>query len=695
MERSLCIDSERLSLDEFLQVALGSFLSTWDKAYDKVIEYAELIVTFAKFLRTPSRDSCEADIAIDEQLDWLNDNLFSMLEGSAQLLIRSQGAEREMYLRLVRMGHRRAIALLDQSDSMFGLSQHDRLLFALKSTKARVAYFRRVASGLVEELGLKSDKVCIVYRIRDDRYTSFEEAESVNRRTGDSPPIEDGFVYATAIPLPDGPSKRTVTGELKSNLAHQRWAYVNEASQLGTIHQHFENVLPGQKVDGNSERCSIDKNAHLNPVNLPDLDSDGEDDNEGLFDAFTTEEEAQKEQEMLSTFGNRAPYATWLFKLFLGFPGYCAMYVAPEVLDRSKLRTSAIRSAVAVDDLRWAMSARLLSRETLLGYLKDLESATGVLQPNKRHRSLSSLRSVVKTYSQLPHCTIALKAAYRPLTSLRWHQSRHRFGNEAQPDINREQMFALLVTMETGEINPEPDHFKPVMAMASGDFIYVSGPLISDPSRPTNESAGTIHGVRGNLGKPGIGLLVPPAKPMVKEPKEMNWRVINHVRFDGQLIDSFSETSLHLSLTNFCLPVDTGNRGNQDAELLFLEAAVSVHDKGVWIADLKLPEVLDSCEHLASNKDHACGHKTEESKAPLDAIAVDSWSEFLDPPTTSIVLRAHGNWLARLSAASIGLQLGGRRILVVPDDEPLCWRCVEVTVGSQEIRSRVPCTIIC
>ncbi|KAF2173320.1 hypothetical protein M409DRAFT_62854 [Zasmidium cellare ATCC 36951] len=51
VQRTLSDDSERLTFDEYLAVALGSFLTNWDDPAQNIQEYSEVIITFVEYLR--------------------------------------------------------------------------------------------------------------------------------------------------------------------------------------------------------------------------------------------------------------------------------------------------------------------------------------------------------------------------------------------------------------------------------------------------------------------------------------------------------------------------------------------------------------------------------------------------------------------------------------------------------------------
>ena len=100
---------------------------------------------------------------------------------------------------------------------------------------------------------------------------------------------------------------------------------------------------------------------------------------------------------------------------------------------------------------------------------------------------------------------------------------------------------------DSGLYDSDPDELDNVMAMSSGDSIYASVALLNDPSE--NSHSQDIARIRGNIGQPGIAYLVPPRDPLIKKAAINEWPNISRENFDGQIKDSFHNTSLHLAFT--------------------------------------------------------------------------------------------------------------------------------------------------
>jgi len=85
-------------------------------------------------------------------------------------------------------------------------------------------------------------------------------------------------------------------------------------------------------------------------------------------------------------------------------------------------------------------------------------------------------------------------------------------------------------------------------------------------------------------------MLVPPQPPIIRAEDPNNWRFVNHHLFDGKAQGSFPHTSLHLSFTQYRVPVSIANDA-VDPDTTMLETLVQVYDRDKWLADLR---ILDS-----------------------------------------------------------------------------------------------------
>ncbi|KAK7699889.1 hypothetical protein SLS64_011320 [Diaporthe eres] len=168
-----------------------------------------------------------------------------------------------------------------------------------------------------------------------------------------------------------------------------------------------------------------------------------------------------------------------------------------------------------------------------------------------------------------------------------------------------------------------------------------------------------------------MAFLVPQKEPEISSYDHSDeWYRCEHKQFDGVMEDHFTSTSLHLSFSQASQAVNIEFSGGRDVEAYFLETLISVYDKEVWIAELDILEAMKSeglVRKLLQPNPCTCSAAGEYS-----LIAVDSYAEMLIPPRNWGVIRAEGNWQARLAAASICLAAGYK---VVLKPKETCWVC--------------------
>lgn len=255
--------------------------------------------------------------------------------------------------------------------------------------------------------------------------------------------------------------------------------------------------------------------------------------------------------------------------------------------------------------------------------------------------------------------------------------------------LSRMQSFACMIMLESGNLNLSPDQFRNVMAMSAGDSIFVASGLLCDPSeRPEN---GEIQRIMGNIGRPGIALLVPPIAPEIQKPNLDNWNLINHAKFDGNLHDCFQDTSLHLSFTGASLPLGIENTGRQDVEVYLLESLVSLHERGTWVADLDILKALESpgLTRIYTSCDHEPSKIYSKSLHRDQLTSLQSWIEFLERPEFRSIVCMHENWQARLATTAISIAQS-HNVIILPCD--VCWGCVDTAI--RELRPGTHFTII-
>jgi hypothetical protein len=244
--------------------------------------------------------------------------------------------------------------------------------------------------------------------------------------------------------------------------------------------------------------------------------------------------------------------------------------------------------------------------------------------------------------------------------------------------------FACVAMLELGaECNIDPRGLESVMAMSTGNSIYVALPLQQDPYEQDREYG--LRRIIGNVGRPGITMLVPPHTPRIRRPSD-SWKLIQHAMYDGQVHDCFHNTTLHLSFTKSELPLSVGVSGGVDVEVTLVESLVSVHDHGKWIADL---DILGSLSKPLFRRGPCspCVHSTKKARKSDSysrITSIDNWDELIDNPESlggrnMGVIRAFKNWQGRLAATVISIQKGHRTCVL--QQPPVCDVCINGSVS--------------
>lgn len=318
-------------------------------------------------------------------------------------------------------------------------------------------------------------------------------------------------------------------------------------------------------------------------------------------------------------------------------------------------------------------------------------------------RSLYALSSAAETFQNLDGATIAVKLINSPLWDASWvpdliHDDESIRSNSLsqdqpliQPPVlciqSRSQAFACITHLVSGTLNIDPKELELTLAMCCEDSIYVASVLLSDPLEPV--ASNSMRRLTGNIGQKNICMLVAPQNPKIRA-LEDDYRVVAHAVYDLKRDDSFKQTTLHLSFTDWALPLNIGGMRTIDQEVYFVESVISVRDRGKWVADLDVLAVnFHNLPQLGT--DHSCsgGH---DADTVHDYTALDSWEELLDCPDTIGIIRAHGNWVARLAAVSILTQMGHGGFIGLFDGRPFCLKCLELQyeVPGDRLKTFIP-----
>jgi hypothetical protein len=169
---------------------------------------------------------------------------------------------------------------------------------------------------------------------------------------------------------------------------------------------------------------------------------------------------------------------------------------------------------------------------------------------------------------------------------------------------------------------------------------------------------------------------------------------INHNKFDGKLEDHFQQTSVHLSFTQYQIPlaIEDTPRHTIDSSAVLVETLISVYEGGTWVAEINILKAFRSKFRFAKCsvvERHQVKNNYESllrEYPHLAATSIENWGELIEAPSTgTIAVRAHGNWLARL--ATMAVCVNNNFTPFVLTDE-VCWDyCSKLMLQQDEKRS--------
>jgi hypothetical protein len=183
------------------------------------------------------------------------------------------------------------------------------------------------------------------------------------------------------------------------------------------------------------------------------------------------------------------------------------------------------------------------------------------------------------------------------------------------------------------------------------------------------------------LATSGLTLLTCPKTPLCRDLDIGSWRQ-STTAFNGATLDDFNQTSLHLTLTDWSVPLtDTGSVGQRHSGGTHREAVVSIRDAGSWVADIDPETALAAdCIEIMRPSPCSCVEAQNGDQKIIEAQSLQSWDQVLDCPEGILVTQSRGNWMARLALISVLAQHSKslqKKVLVCPRD--MCWTCARAT----------------
>ncbi|KAK6535414.1 hypothetical protein TWF694_001874 [Orbilia ellipsospora] len=719
-------DNSRLTVEEFLLVILGSCINPILPSFlrrDRVDnETAQSVARYIVEIY-----GYFYNLHVSEFLS--SSNWFYMLVEASQLFLMSGGSARLKNLTLINLGVRSSHKFLPKLDfPMLGLDSIVDVLSICTNTETRIKLLRKEAETLnvsSEDLIIIHKRVCIC---RGAPFQFYEYATAALHRPNprgnpigqqNLPARHLRWVYSPCMCNPEGLPSSPETVDLGSAVPDS--VAVQESRDSILI---FSDFIPGpiREYFGYQSRDAA-LVLHSGIWSCPQFRCNGcvnGDNDIGLFIRHHETPEWARSQEFDAHFemDNNNAMLEDRIETLLSLLKTGALNIAklPGKLTQVLLRSYGLGDSWREGKPKYES---YLTELQLLASIVDLYQSMSNVTINVRVLQ-TSLKPLVDDFQVHVNGKLAITNEYKPGNN-----------NNASPEalravfgphrLSRTQAFTSICFMESGrhifEISTQHSSLQDVMAISAGDSIYVASPLITDPSWWSDHRCDTITRIAGNVGKPGISLLVSPHN--LKKPRNdiNNWKVINHSAFDGDIRDCFGGTSLHLSLTGAVQPLQRSDFGTHDAEMNFVEAVVSVLDRGEWIADIDILKTVErrmSVEAILSPKqtliwrhfftisdtNHIkldpnaksmvwCHPKCYAGYGPLERknqskqapdeslITLQNWPEVITAPSGDLVFLAHGNWQARIAAVSIlSLIYPTDEVALIVYPEKICQQCL-------------------
>jgi hypothetical protein len=681
-ERAFNLNTSRLSFEELSQVALGSLSGRWECPGDATRSYTDwFLALYDALVRDGERqDAGETVVTTQRKASQVfmtsSTNWLRILIDAAVAVLNLTNDEKATFSRLHGLGHRHGRqffgSITADGEELFGLFNPSIILPLMKGPEERITYLRHIAK--------KPEFRDSVAYIRYRKQHAYEDVP--------------GFEYASARPRI---SERTAERDMNvpsdskdpspQTLVHYRW--VNYAPTQGPQSSSITSSAVARKRKFPFASDTDDsRQVQTSPGPCPTMQP-GIEERFRLQDGqFVSDFERVMHFSIqhATTTRSQSPTETKepaVFECRFGDPDVAALFVRI----RASLPTQAwydkhlsdkqTRCLHNFDDLKWALEADLLDVNSLLAYL---ESKFPVKYPDLCN-SLRAFASARDVYKLLPGATTAIDVIRRSIQKKLWASTAAKTEASSPPlsslqpfALSRPATFACVTYFESGHCDIQPQDLVNVMAMSSGDSIFVAGQLLCDPIEEPHPNE--LKRIAGNVGRAGVTMLIPPKMPMIQDVELEHWDIINHAKFDGRAENNFEGTTLHLSFTEYDVPVGIGNHGGQDSEVSLLETVISVQHGEKWIGDIDPLSAFGSklLKRIAPPA-NTCQHELP-NKPENTFVAIDNWAEFIDTLRTREVVRAQKNWTARLAAASISAMRGeAGKFLTVVCPEKMCWRC--------------------
>ena len=349
------------------------------------------------------------------------------------------------------------------------------------------------------------------------------------------------------------------------------------------------------------------------------------------------------------------------YQLLIGRPELAALYVpisgGPEIprsiMGLSNMSVRQLVRCIEEGDLQEAHIATML-------YLLDKNDFPGGYVD-----SLKAIETANNLYCKLSGAKVHLGVASKLVGGSGWWEAFSSLGC-----WTLQTALSCIAYFETGGFDISPSYLADrTFAICYASSIFVAGALLRDPLDDNPEVP--VERIVGNVGEPGLVILITPPDVKTREVELSSWRMVAHEPFDGTARTNFDRTSFHLSFTGYKLPIDNNRRSHRETPAYFLETATSIYDRGEWVADV---DIIQAAQKWQRVPECTCHDHEQKDIHPTQSpfVAVDTWLELLDPPVQNAVIRAHKNPVGRLATAALAGRLS-TWVVILP--EKFCWTC--------------------
>ncbi|KAM3077388.1 hypothetical protein ACMFMG_006735 [Clarireedia jacksonii] len=706
-ERRIASDTSRVTIDELWIVILGILIGHWSQ--NDLEQSCEFIHRLAKQVNS-SWDSVR----------WLG-----LISKAAHKYLEAEGWQREQLTKLFRLGSRRGKLFLceypvtlplyfglDDFSELLGMFKENTQKFPGLGAMEKITVLRHIAQGLQCSPDDLIIRFLTVPKMNDENATyGYASAlpivrKSVKRSHGETETLANGHVRWIVASY-DGSPDMNCEGTC-SCTEGSRDGCVKDKEFFPEVSDEIKKEL--KFASGCNDHEKLKRMALYNQTCSERLHCHGcynrkamtfvEDAGEECQLVYDVSDEVGASSFSLRRSNGYGQLETVTFEYLIGdlptvslfkrehvqikrstrVPGNSKSSVINEVGKEEILYPS---TAASLDDISAILAEPSCNNQQLIAYLRRIVSEFSSLE-----RTLAGLEFATSIYEKLDGATVSLEILNLTLSTAQWVRELITITGNAEQSRFKQRLtlsFACLAMFESGQFDIAPESLHGVFALSSGDSIFMYSALLADPAVEPPKLH--IKRVLGNLGRPGMSFLVSPAKPRLKEYSLASWHLVNHFPFDGEFRNSFAGTSLHLSFTDFVMPIDVGWRGLRDNPAFLVEALISLDDRGKPLGELDVTQlcgqrqrqytILQDCPHICQSVTSPGRIDTEviqEGRLRKSLVSIDCWDEFFDFPDSQGIFRATDNWQARWAAVAASIQQG-KTVLVLPPTP--CLKCLE------------------